>query len=78
MDLGNGSEANRSTLDEEIESFFNSAPPLKNSSDLSDKIEQFIKKNSAQSGKCPRSIPRLNLLTLSSLQFCRRVFDRSS
>lgn len=51
MDLGNGLEGTQDTLDAEIQSFFDSAPPLKNSVDVIEKLEEFIKRNSVASGK---------------------------
>lgn len=51
MDLGNALEATQANLNVEIESFFNSAPPLKNSVDISEKLEKFIKRNEMASGK---------------------------
>lgn len=51
MDSGNGLEGTPGTLDAEIQSFFDSAPPLKSSVDVNEKLEEFIKRNSAASGK---------------------------
>ena len=51
MDSGNSFEATRGNLNAEVESFFNSAPPLKNSVDISQKLEKFIKRNEMASGK---------------------------
>lgn len=51
MDLGNKLEGTRATIDTEIESFFSSAPPLKNSFDFSEQVDKFIRRNSVASGK---------------------------
>lgn len=51
MDSRNKLEGTPATTDTEIESFFSSAPPLKNSFDFSEKVEKFIKRNSVASGK---------------------------
>ena len=50
MALTNGLEISKEVLDAEIESFFDSAPPLKNRHDVSEKLEDFVKKNSSASG----------------------------
>lgn len=63
MDLGNGLEGTQDTLDAEIQSFFDSAPPLKSSIDVSKKLEEFIERNSVASGK----------FTLSSIEFITSV-----
>lgn len=59
MDLGNGLGATQNMLDAEIQSFFDSAPPLRSSGDVSEKLEEFVKRNSIASGK----------FTLSSLDY---------
>ncbi|KAM1331377.1 hypothetical protein ACFX13_044668 [Malus domestica] len=50
MALTNGLEVQKEILDAEIKSFFDSAPPLKDSDDISGKLEEFVKKNSVPSG----------------------------
>ncbi|KAI5355420.1 PREDICTED: phosphopantothenate--cysteine [Prunus dulcis] len=50
MSLTNGLEIPKETLDAEIQAFFDSAPPLKNRVDISEKLEEFVKKNSIPSG----------------------------
>lgn len=50
MDTRSNSDTPQDTVYEEIESFFDSAPPLKDRSDISRKIDEFIARNS-QSGK---------------------------
>ncbi|KAK9930677.1 hypothetical protein M0R45_027706 [Rubus argutus] len=50
MALTNGLEILKETLDAEIKSFFESALPLKNSDDVSEKLEEFVKKNLLRSG----------------------------
>lgn len=50
MDLSNGMEVPQDTLDAETKSFFESAPPLKNSEDISEKLKGFIERNSLPSG----------------------------
>lgn len=50
MSLTNGLEIPKETLDAEIQAFFDSAPPLKNKVDISEKLEEFVKKNSLPSG----------------------------
>ncbi|KAK9930631.1 hypothetical protein M0R45_027665 [Rubus argutus] len=50
MVLPSGLEIPKEVLDAEIKSFFDSAPPLKNSDDVSQKLEEFVKKNSLLSG----------------------------
>ncbi|KAL5559218.1 hypothetical protein UlMin_035429 [Ulmus minor] len=50
MDSENGLEATQATIDSEVETFFNSAPPLKNSSEASEKLEKFINRNSTAFG----------------------------
>ncbi|KAM1074590.1 hypothetical protein ACFX11_019768 [Malus domestica] len=49
MALSNGLEVQKEILHAEIKSFFDSAPPLKNSDDISGKLEGFVKKNSTPS-----------------------------
>jgi phosphopantothenate-cysteine ligase len=51
MDVKNGLGVPQETLDAEVESFFESAPPLKNRDDISEKLEEFVERNSALSGK---------------------------
>lgn len=43
-------EVPQDTLDAETKSFFESAPPLKNSEDISEKLKGFIERNSLPSG----------------------------
>ncbi|KAL6130459.1 hypothetical protein ACLB2K_068838 [Fragaria x ananassa] len=50
MALTNGLESPKEVLDAEIKSFYDSAPPLNNSDDVSEKLEAFVKKNSQPSG----------------------------
>ncbi|KAK9903038.1 hypothetical protein M0R45_001289 [Rubus argutus] len=50
MALTNGLEILKEKLDAEIKYFFESTPPLKNSDDVSEKLEEFVKKNSLLSG----------------------------
>ncbi|PRQ56767.1 putative phosphopantothenate--cysteine ligase [Rosa chinensis] len=50
MALTNGLEIPKEVLEAEIKSFFDSAPPLKNRDDVSEKLEAFVKKNSQPSG----------------------------
>ena len=51
MDVKNGLGVPQETLDAEVKSFFESAPPLKNRDDISGKLEEFVERNSALSGK---------------------------
>ena len=51
MDLGSNLSATEANINGEIESFFSSAPPLRNSADISAKLENFIKRNEMNSGK---------------------------
>ena len=39
------------TLDAEVKAFFDSAPPLHNSHDITQKLNHFIQRNSSPSGK---------------------------
>ncbi|XP_062097945.1 phosphopantothenate--cysteine ligase 2-like [Humulus lupulus] len=50
MDLESTLEATQTNINWEIESFFKSAPPLRNSADISEKLENFIKRNEMASG----------------------------
>lgn len=50
MDVTDGLEVPQETLDAEIKSFFESAPPLKNGDDISEKLKEFIGRNSLPSG----------------------------
>ncbi|KAK9904615.1 hypothetical protein M0R45_000576 [Rubus argutus] len=50
MALPSGLEIPKEALDAEIKSFFESAPSLKNSDDVGQKLEEFVKKNSLLSG----------------------------
>lgn len=59
MELANGLEVAQDKLDAEINSFFESAPPLKNSNDVSAKLEEFMKRNSIGSGKFTLCFQRL-------------------
>lgn len=59
MDLGNGLGATQNTLNAEIQSFFDLAPPLKGSGDVSEKLEEFIKRNSIASGKFTLNLNKL-------------------
>ena len=51
MDITNRLGVPQETLDAEIKSFFESAPPLKNSDDISEKLKKFIERNSLSLGK---------------------------
>uniref|UniRef100_A0A803NNE1 DNA/pantothenate metabolism flavoprotein C-terminal domain-containing protein n=1 Tax=Cannabis sativa TaxID=3483 RepID=A0A803NNE1_CANSA len=51
MDLESTTEATQTNGNGEIESFFNLAPPLRNSADIREKLENFIKINEMASGK---------------------------
>lgn len=51
MDVTDGLEVPQETLDAEIKSFFESAPPLKNGDDINEKLKEFIGRNSLPSGK---------------------------
>ncbi|XP_068637642.1 phosphopantothenate--cysteine ligase 2-like isoform X2 [Aristolochia californica] len=50
MDTRNGSETPSVIVDSDVISFFNSVPPLKNSSDVSQKVKEFINHLSRSSG----------------------------
>ncbi|XP_059451710.1 phosphopantothenate--cysteine ligase 2-like isoform X1 [Corylus avellana] len=50
MDVKNGLGVPQETLDAEVKSFFESAPPLQNRDDISGKLEEFVERNSAVSG----------------------------
>lgn len=50
MDSRNGS-VSETPLDAEIESFFDSAPPLKDSAGIIKKLKEFIEYNSTPPGK---------------------------
>jgi phosphopantothenate-cysteine ligase len=50
MDSRNGS-VSEALLDAEIESFFDSAPPLKDSAGIIKKLKEFIEYNSTPPGK---------------------------
>ncbi|XP_065628001.1 phosphopantothenate--cysteine ligase 2 isoform X2 [Quercus suber] len=50
MDITNGLGVPQETLDAEIKSFFESAPPLKNSDDIGEKLKKFIERNSLSLG----------------------------
>ncbi len=51
MDVPNGLGVPQETLDAEIKSFFESAPPLKSSDDIGEKLKKFIERNSLSLGK---------------------------
>lgn len=51
MDVTNGLETPVETLYGEIESFFQSAPPLKDSDNINQKLDQFLELNSSSAGK---------------------------
>ncbi|PSS17423.1 Phosphopantothenate--cysteine ligase [Actinidia chinensis var. chinensis] len=50
MDASSNSETSQDTLYDEIKSFFDSAPPLKDGPDISRKLKEFIGKNSQSKG----------------------------
>ncbi|XP_042506651.1 phosphopantothenate--cysteine ligase 2-like [Macadamia integrifolia] len=50
MDSRNGPEAPQEILDADVKSFFESAPPLRDSLGLSKRLEEFIERNSSSSG----------------------------
>ncbi|KAK9983423.1 hypothetical protein SO802_032948 [Lithocarpus litseifolius] len=50
MDITNELGVPQETLDAEIKSFFESAPPLKNSDDIGEKLKKFIERNSLSLG----------------------------
>ncbi|KAL4603996.1 hypothetical protein ACB092_10G163600 [Castanea dentata] len=50
MDVTNELGVPKETLDAEIKSFFESAPPLKNSDDIGEKLKKFIERNSLSLG----------------------------
>lgn len=81
MDSRNKLEGTPATIDAEIESFFSSAPPLKNSFDFSEKIEKFIKRNSVASGNGgPRRVVCVTSggTTVPLEQRCVRYIDNFS
>lgn len=45
------SEPSKETTSPEIKSFFDSAPPLRDGGDISEKLKEFIERNSSSSGK---------------------------
>lgn len=49
MDEANGSQ----TLEAQVKAFFDSAPPLQNAHQITQKLDQFIQRNSSSSGKLP-------------------------
>ncbi|OVA16482.1 DNA/pantothenate metabolism flavoprotein [Macleaya cordata] len=51
MDLAKGSQAPQESLDTDIESFFETAPPLRDDVDISRKLGEFIELNSPSTGK---------------------------
>lgn len=51
MDATSNSETTHDSVYEEIESFFDSAPPLKDRSDISRKLKEFIARDSHSTGK---------------------------
>ncbi|KAF7139484.1 hypothetical protein RHSIM_Rhsim07G0198900 [Rhododendron simsii] len=51
MDATSSSETPQDTVYEEIESFFDSAPPLKDGADISRKLNEFIARDSHSTGK---------------------------
>lgn len=51
MDVKNGLGVPEETLDAEVKSFFEFAPPLKNRDDISEKLKEFVERNSALPGK---------------------------
>ncbi|KAI8548207.1 hypothetical protein RHMOL_Rhmol07G0255400 [Rhododendron molle] len=51
MDATSSSETPQDTVYEEIESFFDSAPPLKDGADISRKLTEFIARDSQSTGK---------------------------
>lgn len=51
MDATSSSETPQDTVYEEIESFFDSAPPLKDGADISRKLNEFIARDSQSTGK---------------------------
>ncbi|KAK7410560.1 hypothetical protein VNO78_01430 [Psophocarpus tetragonolobus] len=51
MDTAKGLEASGETLEEQVKAFFYSAPPLHNSDEITQKLNQFIQRNSSPSGR---------------------------
>lgn len=51
MDAANRSEDVGETLEAQIKAFFDSAPPLHSSDEITQKLNQFIRHNSSSSGK---------------------------
>lgn len=47
MDAAKGLEASGETLRAEVKTFFDSAPPLQNSDEITQKLNQFIQRNSS-------------------------------
>lgn len=67
MDAVNGLEDPGQTLEAQIKAFFDSAPPLHNSHEITQKLNQFIQRNSSSSsGTLPS--------TTFSFVFCFRFF----
>ncbi|KAI4337745.1 hypothetical protein L6164_016122 [Bauhinia variegata] len=46
MDAASGLEASQQTLETEVKTFFDSAPPLQNSTEINKKLKEFIQRNS--------------------------------
>lgn len=57
MDAANKSEDVEQTLETQVKAFFDSAPPLHNSHDITQKLNQFIQRNSSSSGKSASTTP---------------------
>jgi phosphopantothenate-cysteine ligase len=51
MDAENRLEGEGKTLETQVKAFFDSAPPLHSSSEITQKLNQFIQRNSSSSGK---------------------------
>ncbi|XP_010245876.1 PREDICTED: phosphopantothenate--cysteine ligase 2-like [Nelumbo nucifera] len=81
MDSRDGLQGPHRTLDTDIESFFNSAPPLKDSLDIGRKLKEFIDRHSFSSGnKGPSRIVCVSSggTTVPLEQRCVRYIDNFS
>ncbi|TKY74333.1 Phosphopantothenate--cysteine ligase 1 [Spatholobus suberectus] len=81
MDAAKGLEAPGETLEAEVKAFFDSAPPLQNSDDITQKLNQFIQRNSSPSanGEARRIVCVTSGGTTAPLeQRCVRYVDNFS
>lgn len=62
MDAAKGLEASGETLEAQVKAFFDSAPPLHNSDEITQNLNQFIQRNS--------SPPGTQVASYSILHFC--------